>query len=111
MTSTKYRIKLNDGTIIENLILNNDTYICNLTLSKELFSDVNLVHVEITEITEIDDEVYEVTTNYSNMKLIQFQTYLTQSWFIIKQKTSQELALEDVAAKLDFIAMMEDIDL
>ena len=28
MTSTTYRIKLNDGTIIENLILNNDTYIC-----------------------------------------------------------------------------------
>ena len=80
-----HSVKLADGTELKNLELNGDNYISEEIILDDIFKD-NLDNVTIT------DGGNEVV--YTNMKLIQNKIYGTQSWFILAEKTREEIEKE-----------------
>lgn len=96
-------ITLTDGTVLNNLIVNGDNFIANYSLTDDIF-DMNLSPVTI-EIDGIED-VHEY------MKLIQItHPNATEWWFVIQDMTPEELYRLDIESKLDYLAMMSDVDL
>ena len=82
-----YSIELADGTIINNLQLNGNNFISDTIIDNEVFID-NLETVIITN--------EEGSTTYNNMKLIQNKVNGTQSWFILTEKTQEEIEKEEL---------------
>lgn len=82
-----YKIKLADGTELDNLTLNGNNFISESVISDEVFSNDNLKTVIIT------DE--NGSTEYRNMKLLQNKVQGGQSWFILAEKTKGELEKEE----------------
>lgn len=82
-----YKIKLADGTELDNLTLNGSYFISESVISDEVFSNDNLKTVIIT------DE--NGSTEYRNMKLLQNKVQGGQSWFILAEKTKGELEKEE----------------
>ena len=96
-------IILSDGTVINNLAINGDNFISFDEITEDIF-EMNLSPVTIV----IDEE--EDTHDF--MKLIQI-THPNPSewWFVIQDMTDEELYKLDIESKLDYLAMMSDIDL
>lgn len=82
-----YKIKLADGTELDNLTLNGNNFISESVISDEVFSSDNLSTVIIT------DE--NGSTEYRNMKLVQNKVHGSQSCFILAEKTKEELEKEE----------------
>lgn len=80
-----YRITLEDGTVLDNLELNGNNYISETLISDSVFEG-NLGTVEIYD--------GETTQVHENMKLIANQVFSEKSWFIIEQKTQQDIERE-----------------
>ena len=80
-----YTITLSDGTILDNLELNGNNYISETLIDDAVFED-NLATVEIH-----DGESAQV---YENMKLIANRVFGGKSWFILAEKTKQEIERE-----------------
>ena len=95
-------ITLTDGTVLRNLTLNGDNFIADYEIDPDIFID-NLTDVEI------NDDGY--ITTHSQMKLIQVTTYNDEYWFILQDLTDRELKDLDIEAKIEYIAMMADIDI
>ena len=96
-------ITLSDGTVIDDLTINGDNFIANYAITEDIF-EMNLSPVTISY-----DGVEET---HEFMKLIQI-THPNPSewWFVIQDMTDEELYKLDVDSKLDYLAMMSDIDL
>ena len=82
-----YSIKLDNGTELQNLELNGNNFISDTIIEDEVFRD-NL------ETVVISDENGSI--EYHNMKLIQNKIHGTQSWFILAEKTEEELEKENL---------------
>lgn len=83
-----YTVTLSDGTKLENLKLNGNNYISEMLIEDVVFED-NLSQVTITN---LDDGT---TEEHTDMKLIQNKVYGTESWFILAEKTQEELEKEE----------------
>lgn len=81
-----YKIKLADGTELNNLKLNGNNFISENIIDDEVFRD-NLSTVIISNENE--------STEYKNMKLVQNKVHGSQSWFILVEKTKEELEKEE----------------
>ena len=81
-----YTIKLNNGTIISNLVLNGNNFISEKIISDKVFSD-NL------EIVEISDG--ENTQIYNDMVLVANRVIDGKSWFILAEKTPEQKEKEE----------------
>lgn len=79
------KIKLADGTLIENLGMNGNNYVSQAPIEDGVFED-NLSTVTVTE--------NGIETVYENMKLIQNKQYGEEYWFIIVEKTPEEIERE-----------------
>jgi hypothetical protein len=79
------KIKLQDGQVIENLTLNGNNYISKKIIDSSIFEN-NLERVEI-----IDEEITQV---YYNMKLVQNIVYNNESWFVLAEKSENDLLKE-----------------
>ncbi len=90
-----YVVKLADGTELKNLELNGNNFISDTIIDSEIFKD-NLETVFIAN--------EEGSTTYSDMKLIQNKVYGTQSWFILAEKTKDEIDKEQQEAVLAGLA-------
>ena len=86
-----YRITLEDGTVLDNLELNGNNYISETLIDDNVFED-NLATVEIYD--------GETTQVYENMKLIANQVFEGKSWFIVEQKTPQDIEKEKLEKEL-----------
>ena len=86
-----YKITLDDGTIIDELILNGNNFISDTIISDDVFEN-NLETVTIAH--------ENGSTEYHNMKLIQNKIYGTQSWFILTEKTQEEIEKEELLGLL-----------
>lgn len=86
-----YRITLEDGTVLDNLELNGNNYISETLIDDNVFED-NLATVEIYD--------GETTQVHENMKLIANQVFEGKSWFIIEQKTQQDIEKERLEKEL-----------
>jgi len=73
-----YSIKLNNGTILTNLILNGNNFISDKIISDDIFTN-NLDKVEISD--------GENTHIYNDMMLAANRVIDGKSWFILAEKT------------------------
>ena len=95
-------ITLADGTKLQNLGINGDNFTANYEITEDVF-EYNTSPVTIN----IDGNV-EV---HEHMEFVQVMKFGHEWWFILRDLTDAELRQMDIDAKLDYIAMMADIDL
>lgn len=88
-----YTVTLADGTKFENLGLNGNNYISQTPISADAFTETGLKTVTI-EGGENGTEILK------NVKLIQVQQYGEEYWFILAEKTAQEIAAEELQKTL-----------
>lgn len=94
-----YTIVLYDGTIIDNLTLNGNNFISPVDVGEDKLTVSNLSRITINGV------------EYTDMLLRNYWQD-TDGWhIIISEATPQEKFAEEITAKIDYIAMMEDIDL
>ena len=94
-------ITLSDGTSIKNLELNGNNFIAQNVISSDLFTDDNLLNVKITK----GDQVEE----HTNMKLVQNMNVDGKSWFILADKTPEEIKEIELNAKIEFLMAMQGV--
>ena len=90
-----YVVKLADGTELKGLEINGNNFISNTIIDDNVFKD-NLTKVIITS--------PEGVLEYEDMKLIQNKVYGTQSWFILAEKTKDEIEKQQQEAVLAGLA-------
>lgn len=88
-----HNIKLSDGTELNNLELNGNNYISDNIIDDAVFKN-NLDMVTTTD-TDANSSV-----EYKNMKLIQNKVINNKSWFILAEKTEDELEKENLGQQL-----------
>jgi len=86
-----FKIILENGIEIDNLELNGNNYISENIIESSIFED-NLGQVSIFE--------DGVETAYENMKLVQNKVNGTQSWFILVEKTKEEIEKETIGQEI-----------
>ncbi len=86
-----YTIKLYDGTVLENLILNGNNFISDKILLDNIFTD-NLDKVEISD--------GENTHIYNDMMLAANRVIDGKSWFILAEKTPEQKEKEALEAMI-----------
>lgn len=91
------KIKLQNGQVIEDLTLNGNNYISKKIVNSSIFEN-NLEKIEIT------DE--KGTTVYNNMKLVQNIVYNNESWFILAEKSENDL-LKERLAQMEELALIQ----
>jgi len=84
-----YTIKLYDGTIISNLVLNGNNFISDKIISNDIFTD-NLNKVEISDGENIQ--------KYNDMMLVANRVIEGKSWFILAEKTPEQKEKEALEA-------------
>lgn len=82
-----YKIVLADGTVLDNLELNGNNFISDIIIEDAIFEN-NLSTVSIFK--------DETETVYKNMKLIQNKVHNNQSWFILAEKTEEDILKENI---------------
>ena len=82
-----YTIKLNNGTIISNLVLNGNNFISDKIISDDIFTN-NLDKVEISN--------GENTHIYNDMMLAANRVIDGKSWFILAEKTPEQKEKEEL---------------
>ena len=100
-----YSVKLADGTELKGLELNGNNFVSDAIIDDNVFKN-NLDTVINTN--------EEGSTIYNNMKLIQNKVYGTQSWFILAEKTKDEIEKEQqesVIAGLAYELIQKDLAL
>ena len=86
-----YKIKLNDGTVLENLELNGNNYISENVVEDSVFVG-NLGTVVISN--------GETEETFTDMKLLSNRVDSGKSWFVLGEKTEQEKTMERLLADL-----------
>jgi len=86
-----YTIKLNNETLLTNLILNGNNFIADKIISDDVFSD-NLGLVEISD--------GENTQIYNDMVLVANRVIDGKSWFILAKKTPEQKEKEELEATI-----------
>ncbi len=98
-----YSLTFTGGETLEGLTLNGDNFVTRFDFDDELLSDFNLLEVTIN-----DGE--NEWTEY-NMKKIHKTAYGNEIYFTIAPKTEQELRDEEINSKIEYIAMMTEVEL
>ena len=96
---------LSDGTIIENLRKNGDNYISASKLTADMFEG------KLSEVTVKTSDSEEVMENMENMDLVQITEMNGEYWFVLRQFSETELAMAKMSSNIDFLAMMQDVEL
>jgi hypothetical protein len=100
-----YTMVLSDGTIIENLRKNGDNYISASKLTADMFEG------KLSEVTVKTSDSEEVMENMENMDLVQITEMNGEYWFVLRQFSETELAMAKMSSNIDFLAMMQDVEL
>ena len=97
-----YRLILADGTEIKNLTKNGDNYISDKKIDGNLFRG-NLSTLTITD--------GEETITMENAELIQQVEFDGKFWICFRELSERELKDIDMEAKIEYLAMMTDVDI
>jgi hypothetical protein len=84
-------IKLSNNTILEDVRLNGNNYVTNEVVTEETFKD-GLNEVEVCD----GDDVQVL----KNQKLVQISKYGDENYFILVEKTKDELENEELKKKI-----------
>lgn len=96
------KIILNNGNTVENLTLNGNNYISDDILSDDAFAD------GLSIVTVVDGDN---STEYKNMKLIQNIVIDGKSWFILAEKTEEEVLKERLKSTEDALMILMDLQM
>ena len=96
------KIILNNGNEINNLTLNGNNYISDNTLLNDIFAD------GLSIVTVVDGDI---STEYKNMKLIQNIVLDGKSWFILAEKTEEEILKERLKSTEDALMILMDLQM
>ena len=102
MTAT---ITLADGTVLSNLIVNGDNFLSPTKITRNTFD--NTLSPVVISITE---NGRTITTEHAHMYLLQITHPDEYWWFVIQDIPENDLLMADVYGKLDYLAMMSDIE-
>jgi len=94
-----YSIKLADGTVLDNLTLNGNNFISDTLIEESIF-DNNLSTVEISDGT--------VTSIYNNMYLIQVTVFQGKWWFVLAEKSAEQVEKELLNSKISELQQIID---
>lgn len=95
----KITITLSDGTQLKNIEVNGNNYISKTAVTEETFEG-NLSEVIIDGVT------------FTNMALVQLQEHEYGTyWFILREKSSQEIENEQLRSDLEFLALASGVTL
>lgn len=98
----KYTIILSDGQTISNLTLNGTNFVSKTQIDESIFEG------NLSTITISDGEEEEVM---KNVELIH-QIELNDEWYLaFRELSAQEIRDMEIDAKIDYIAMMADVDM
>ena len=97
-----YTITLADGQQIRNLELNGNNYISKRHVDESIFTPTNLTRIAISD--GKNEEVYE------NMAISNFWTQEDGTHIIFRELSYYEKMMTALEAKLDFVAMMTDVE-
>ena len=98
----EYKITLSDGQTISGLTLNGTNFVSKDKIDESIF-DGNLSTMTISD--------GETEYTMKNVELIQ-QMELKGEWYLaFRELSAQELRDMEVDAKIDYIAMMADVDM
>ena len=86
-----YTVTLQDGTVLDNLELNGNNYISDTLIDDAVFEH-NLDTVTIND--------GESTQTYENMKLIANQVFGGKSWFVLAEKSTEDIEKETLEKEL-----------
>lgn len=100
-----YKIKLADGTLLNNLELNGNNYISEEEIAVTVFEN-NLSYVEV-----MDED--GKTTAYNDMVLLKCEKWIDgKTWFIIEEKTEgQKKAEQQEQEKEELLSQVTDLQL
>ncbi len=98
----QYTITLADGQKITGLSKNGDNFVSKTQVDESIF-DGNL-----STMTVSDGETEQVL---NNVELIQQVEYKDGWYLAFRELTAQELRDMEIDAKIDYIAMMADVDM
>lgn len=94
----KIEIALSDGTVLK-VEVNGNNYISKTAISEATFED-NLSEVVIDGVT------------YENMVLVQLVEHEDETyWFILREKTAQEIENEKLRSDIEFLALEANVTL
>ena len=97
-----YKLILADGTEIKNLTKNGDNYISDKKIDESIFRG-NLSTLTITD--------GEETITMENAELIQQVEFDGKFWICFRELSERELKDIDMEAKIEYLAMMTDVDI
>lgn len=97
MEKDTYKVILQDGTTIDNLLLNGNNYISKTEVTEATFAG-NLSTVTV--------EGPDGAQTYHDMKLVQISKVGKEWWFILAEKTEQEKLFEKLESDTDDIFLM-----
>ena len=90
------KIKLQNGIVLDNLTLNGNNYISENLIDSSVFeNNLGLIYIDEVE--------------HKNIKLIQNVVYEGKSWFILSEKTEEELLKERLKSTEDAMLMLMDM--
>lgn len=98
----QYTITLNNGTEIKDLIKNGDNFVSKVKLDESIFKN-NLTRMTISNGEEV--EVLE------NMEFIQQMKIGKEYYICFRQLTEREIKDIEIDSKIEYLAMMSDIEL
>jgi len=104
-----YKLILADGTEIKNLTKNGDNYISDKKIDENLFRGNLSTLTIIDEEETITDE--EETITMKNAELIQQIEFDGKFWICFRELSERELKDMDMEAKIEYLAMMTDVDI
>ena len=102
MEETLYTIILSNGTTINNLRKNGDNYISKTELPREMFEG---------KLSSIIIKSSESEVTMENMDLVQITKMFNEYWFVLRQFSATEIAMAKMSSNIDFLAMMQDVEL
>jgi hypothetical protein len=99
-----YTITLADGTKLENLELNGNNFVSKTAIDESIFTSKNLKKVTI-----VDEDGATYVFEYQVLE--HFAQYDDGYYFILRDKSPDEDFREDINAKIDYLAMMMEVEL
>lgn len=90
---SKYTIELSDGTKIENLDLSGNNFISTKKITEDQFTG----KLATVKITDPDGN----TEEHTNMDFVQVVKYGSKYYFILRDKTADEIYREELESQLE----------
>lgn len=102
MENKIYKLTLADGTVIDQLRKNGDNYISTEELTEDMFQG---------NLFEITVESEDKKETYTNVDLVQITKMASEYWFVLRPLSDLEIQMDKVTSNIDFLAMMQDVEL